>query len=196
MLVPPVHLGVHCGTRAHSSSAGAPRTASVPSRCTEDMMVSGRRSPVRALIGWRMLLFAGASRGAYERGGNPLARRSDDRLLWSTRRGRANTPTTMSRAAPASANARGSGGMADAHGSGPCARKGVRVQLPPSPPQSPARWRVGLLPFPAALVGRPGPVWSVGRLGFPAVARPDRDTPTPARRAPGPGQVGRSGSNA
>src|SRR5262245_35444621 len=28
---------------------------------------------------------------------------------------------------------RGSGGMADAHGSGPCARKGVRVQLPPSP---------------------------------------------------------------
>ncbi len=29
---------------------------------------------------------------------------------------------------------RGSGGMADAHGSGPCARKGVRVQLPPSPP--------------------------------------------------------------
>ena len=29
--------------------------------------------------------------------------------------------------------------MADAHGSGPCARKGVRVQLPPSPPKSPAR---------------------------------------------------------
>src|SRR5690606_26804562 len=29
---------------------------------------------------------------------------------------------------------RGSGGMADAHGSGPCAREGVRVQLPPSPP--------------------------------------------------------------
>ena len=29
---------------------------------------------------------------------------------------------------------RGSGGMADAHGSGPCARKGVGVQLPPSPP--------------------------------------------------------------
>ena len=28
----------------------------------------------------------------------------------------------------------GSGGMADAHGSGPCAREGVRVQLPPSPP--------------------------------------------------------------
>src|SRR5262245_24990844 len=33
----------------------------------------------------------------------------------------------------------GSGGMADAHGSGPCARKGVRVQLPPSPPQTVGR---------------------------------------------------------
>src|SRR6185312_10958582 len=32
--------------------------------------------------------------------------------------------------------ARASGGMADAHGSGPCVRKDVRVQLPPRP-QSP-----------------------------------------------------------
>ena len=30
--------------------------------------------------------------------------------------------------------ARASGGMADAHGSGPCVRKDVRVQLPPRPP--------------------------------------------------------------
>src|SRR5690606_9371535 len=33
--------------------------------------------------------------------------------------------------------ARASGGMADAHGSGPCVRKDVRVQLPPRPPQRP-----------------------------------------------------------
>src|SRR5690606_14845213 len=29
-----------------------------------------------------------------------------------------------------------SGGMADAHGSGPCVRKDVRVQLPPRPPET------------------------------------------------------------
>ena len=38
---------------------------------------------------------------------------------------------------------RGSGGMADAHGSGPCARKGVRVQLPPSPPPTRAPRHAG-----------------------------------------------------
>ena len=38
-------------------------------------MVSARRTPVRALIGWRMLLFAGASRGAYELGAIQLAHR-------------------------------------------------------------------------------------------------------------------------
>src|SRR5262245_6233431 len=58
--------------------------------CIEDMMVSARRTPVRALIGWRMLLFAGASHGAYEPGANRLAPRSDHGLSWSTQRGRAN----------------------------------------------------------------------------------------------------------
>jgi hypothetical protein len=39
--------------------------------------------------------------------------------------------------------ARASGGMADAHGSGPCVRKDVGVQLPPCPPQVVIKGPVG-----------------------------------------------------
>src|SRR4051794_21688572 len=49
--------------------------------------------------------------------------------------------------------------MADAHGSGPCVRKDVRVQLPPRPPCSEARplARPGLFPFSSSLPGGRAP---------------------------------------
>ena len=55
--------------------------------------------------------------------------------------------------------ARASGGMADAHGSGPCVRKDVGVQLPPCPP---------------------------GPGGFPRTSRRPRPPPAPRRHAPTP----------
>jgi hypothetical protein len=147
------HVGLRRSLRYSRSLVlrGCAEDFVVPSHCPEDMMVSARGTPVPALIGWGMLLFAGASHGAYELGAIRLAPGPDQGLSLSTRPGRANAQPQQDLAefrrqdCPCQRIARGSGGMADAHGSGPCARKGVRVQLPPSPPQSPAQWRAGLL---------------------------------------------------
>src|SRR5882724_2853499 len=59
--------------------------------------------------------------------------------------------------------------MADAHGSGPCVRKDVRVQLPPRP--------LDVYPSPCSRRARAG-----GRLVRPVGVRP----PRPARRASPP----------
>ena len=59
--------------------------------------------------------------------------------------------------------------MADAHGSGPCARKGVRVQLPPSPQYGTmSRSRSGpvLGPGLTACGGRGGETWGQRRSGL------------------------------
>ena len=112
-------------TRVHSSSA-------VP----EDMMVSAPCTPVRAPTG----------RGCYSSralhmvltgqvvSGSPRRRIP----VYPGPRQRAEQSVRSAPALGASLGRLdvtwGSGGMADAHGSGPCARKGVRVQLPPSPP--------------------------------------------------------------
>src|SRR5262249_9201233 len=93
----------------------------------EDMMVSAPRTPVRAPI---------------RRGDDTLPRRF--RCCARVRRYPARPsagPRSILVHATGWSNCPlgryvtwGSGGMADAHGSGPCARKGVGVQLPPSPP--------------------------------------------------------------
>src|SRR5258706_2043853 len=120
------------------------------------MMVSGPRTPVRAPIGGGMLLFPGASRGAYEPCGIQLAPTPDHGLSWSTLRGRAMLDAgapcywdapTWGLGYDVPRFARGSGGMADAHGSGPCVRKDVRVQLPCSPPARPVVIAVGTAPL-------------------------------------------------
>src|SRR3954462_9797138 len=102
------------------------------------MMVSGPRTPVRAPIGGGMLLFPAFGDGTDGPAGIRLAPVPDHGLSWSTPRGGAmGHPAGSITRGPGYdvlVFARGSGGMADAHGSGPCARKGVRVQLPSSPP--------------------------------------------------------------
>ena len=100
--------------------------------------------------GGRMLLFRGTSHGAYGPRGIRLDPRSGHGLSWSTPQGRANNWPSSRHLLRQLNQPRGSGGMADAHGSGPCARKGVRVQLPPSPPpRATSPIRVGSFWFPA-----------------------------------------------
>ena len=106
----------------------------------EDMMVSAPRTPVRAPIGAGMLLFPRVSDAAHELRRYPARPTAGSRSILVHATGWSNCPTPELRERHGATW--GSGGMADAHGSGPCARKGVRVQLPSSPPAGP-HLRVG-----------------------------------------------------